>query len=756
MPLLTLGQNVTSYGIWLDYLSYANTVGVAENGRYVYTAGEKGVFIVDKEEESITKKSKLNGLSDINVTAIEYAKSVGVLVIGYSNGNIDLLSEGGNVTNLSDIKRSTKNAGLKNINSIYIIDEFAYVCLDFGIVKIDLKRLIVLETWLVGDQGTPTSVKQVAFNEPENRWYLVDDDGVKSASANSPLIFYGSWTTTQSLPPGVYNKVASANGRVMVNWQNPINDEDSIYVYESGSWSHFGQKAQGRTYQIKGNKKEFIITTGFNVQVYNENLGLRLNISNALFTPGKFFPKTAALDPDGTTLYISDFTYGMYRVRNGLGVKNFVPDGPASNNPYSLRVIDEALYVVRGSINEVWAPQFYFEGIYKYSNFAWSHLTSTDLGDSRDLLDLVGVNNKVYAASWGKGLVEIENNQYVATYDDSNSDGKIQSVGGTGNDFRIGGLAVDNDGTLWFTNALVNNNLCSLSPDGVFSNYTLGSLGGFQTSIKDIDIDDNGNIFLQPRNGGVIGFRINNGQPQVASLKQGEGSGNLPSNGVLSFAVDKDGELWIGTDEGLVVQYDTEAMFSGGANSDAQPIIFKEEGVNQKLLGIEAVTDIAIDGANNKWFGTARAGVFYTSENGRETIYRFTAENSPLLSNTILDIEIDPISGEVFFATPEGIISYRGQATEGFEEYTDVYAYPNPVEPGYEGPIAIKGLVTNARVKITDLEGNIVSEMVANGGQAIWDGRTLDGQLAASGVYMAYCTNDDGSKTHVTKILVVR
>jgi hypothetical protein len=198
------------------------------------------------------------------------------------------------------------------------------------------------------------------------------------------------------------------------------------------------------------------------------------------------------------------------------------------------------------------------------------------------------------------------------------------------------------------------------------------------------------------------------------------------------------------------------ALFTGGANRDAQPVIFTEEGVNQKLLGVEAVTDIAVDGANNKWFGTANAGVFYTSENGRETIYRFTAENSPLISNTILDIEIDPQSGEVFFATPDGIVSFRGQATEGFEDYTDVYAYPNPVEPNYQGPIAIKGLVTNARVKITDLEGNIVSEMVANGGQAIWDGRTLDGQRVASGVYMAYCTNDDGSKTHVTKIVVIR
>ena len=752
-------QDVASYGVWLDYLSYFEAVDVVEDNRYVYTAAQKGIFIMDKEEESIVKKSKLNGLSDIDITALGYSEATQYVVIGYANGNIDLLRKSGEVTNLNDILRSTKHTGLKSINHIFTQGDLAYVSTNFGVVKLDLRNLIVLETWLIGDQGNTSSVKQVAFESLNNRFYLVDNEGVKWAKATDPLVFFGSWNTVVDLPPGTYNKVSAAAGRVMVNWLNPISTEDSLFVLEASNWSALQNKALGRTNDLRSVGDEFVITTGFNITVLDTDLNTRLNVSPALFDPETFFPAAATLSSDGTTIFCADLQFGMYRIRNSSGVRQFVPDGPASNNAYNMRVINSDLYVTRGAINEVWAPQFYFEGMYVYSNYIWSTLESEDLDNSRDLIDVLGnpANpTEVYAASWGKGLLQIQNGLYNITYTDANTEGAIQSVGGQGDDFRIGGMVYDASGTLWFTNALVNFNLCSLTPKGVFANYSLGSAGGFQTSVKDIVIGDQGYKFIQARNAGVIAFRIVNGVPQAVSIKQGEGSGNLPSNGVLSLAVDKDGELWIGTDQGLVVQYAPEALFTGGANSDAQPIIFTEEGVNQKLLGVEAVTDIAVDGANNKWFGTANAGVFYTSENGRETIYRFTSENSPLISNTILDIEIDPQSGEVFFATPDGIISFRGQATEGFEEYTDVYAYPNPVEPNYQGPIAIKGLVTNARVKITDLEGNIVSEMVANGGQAIWDGKSLDGHRVASGVYMAYCTNDDGSKTHVTKIVIIR
>jgi len=141
------------------------------------------------------------------------------------------------------------------------------------------------------------------------------------------------------------------------------------------------------------------------------------------------------------------------------------------------------------------------------------------------------------------------------------------------------------------------------------------------------------------------------------------------------------------------------------------------------------------------------------SADGSKQILHFTAEDSPLLSNNISSITIDPATGEVFFGTDKGIVSYKGTATEGGETNSDVLVYPNPVKPGYDGLIAIKGLVTNASVKITDISGSLIYQTTAEGGQATWNGRNFDGRKAGTGVYMVFISNDDGSETFVSKIL---
>jgi ligand-binding sensor domain-containing protein len=259
---------------------------------------------------------------------------------------------------------------------------------------------------------------------------------------------------------------------------------------------------------------------------------------------------------------------------------------------------------------------------------------------------------------------------------------------------------------------------------------------------------------MQTRLTGFVVAQFDDNNLEAKGFRQGAGIGNLPEDQVLSMAEDLDGEMWLGTLQGLVVCYAPQNIFDGG-NYDAQPVLFEEDGVVQRLLGSEQVTAIAVDGANKKWFGTQNAGVFYTSEDGTETIYHFTRENSPLLSNGILDITIDNESGEVFFGTAEGIVSFRNAATTGNDDFVNVYAYPNPVRPDHNGPIFIRGLATNAQVKITDVAGNIVYETVAEGGQAIWYGTNLNGDRVASGVYIANMNNDDGSLRAVTKILII-
>jgi hypothetical protein len=241
---------------------------------------------------------------------------------------------------------------------------------------------------------------------------------------------------------------------------------------------------------------------------------------------------------------------------------------------------------------------------------------------------------------------------------------------------------------------------------------------------------------------------------QAKLLNSSAGSGNIPGNNVIAMAEDKNGEIWIGTEKGVAVFYSPENVFQPGQNFDAQRILVTQGGYVQYLLENETVTAIAVDGANQKWIGTDRGGVFLFSEDGTKEIYHFTSENSPLLSDRITCIAINQ-DGEVFFGTDKGVISFRAQATPGGDSNDNVYAFPNPVKSDYEGYIAVKGLVNNAQVRITDINGVLVYSTRAEGGQAVWDGKNFDGRKAQTGVYLVYSAKDDGTQKIVTKILFI-
>ena len=221
-----------------------------------------------------------------------------------------------------------------------------------------------------------------------------------------------------------------------------------------------------------------------------------------------------------------------------------------------------------------------------------------------------------------------------------------------------------------------------------------------------------------------------------------------------SIAEDLEGAIWVGTDKGVTVFYSPGLVFSD-FNYDAQQILITEGNYGQYLLSEERVKCITVDGANRKWIGTEKSGVFLLSKDGQEEILHFTKNNSPLFSNNIVDIAINPNNGEVFIATEKGLISYRSDATEGSSKQRSTKVFPNPVREDYNGPIAISGLVTDARVKITDVSGEIIFETIANGGQAIWSGKNKFNERVATGIYLVLSTNMFGEEKMVSKILFI-
>jgi hypothetical protein len=225
---------------------------------------------------------------------------------------------------------------------------------------------------------------------------------------------------------------------------------------------------------------------------------------------------------------------------------------------------------------------------------------------------------------------------------------------------------------------------------------------------------------------------------------------------VYSLAEDLDGNIWIGTDKGPLIYYNPERIFDGGLKAYRIKIPRNDgTGLADFMLGTETITSIAVDGANRKWLGTSSSGAYLLSSDGYKVISNMNEDNSPLFSNSIASVAVDNNSGNVWFATSKGIISFRSNATTGQESFAKVYAFPNPVREDYSGNVTIAGLLRNTEIKITDISGNLVYKTISDGGEATWDLTTYNGKRVATGVYIVFCSSSDGAQSCTTKILVI-
>jgi streptogramin lyase len=363
--------------------------------------------------------------------------------------------------------------------------------------------------------------------------------------------------------------------------------------------------------------------------------------------------------------------------------------------------------------------------------------------------------NEVYISSYFSGLLKLENDVPTTLFTPANtSPNGLENieVANNPNDIRINNPAFDKSGNLWLTNNLVVKALKVLKANGQWQSVSLETVIPELTSYGDLLIDKNSTKWMASRRG-VIGYNENSGILKV--ITEGSTEGNLPSPDVRTIAIDNRNQLWIGTNKGLRVLSSIDRYNSEGQMT-ANPIIILEEGVAQELMYQQFITAIAVDGANNKWVGTATSGVFQFSSDGQQTLQRFTIDNSPLPSNSINDIDINPITGEVFFATPQGIVVYKGISTDGSDDLKNVKVYPNPVRPGFTGTVKITGLLDNANVKITDISGNLVHEVISEGGTIEWDTTAFGKYKVASGVYMIFISAEDGIETTVKKVMIVR
>ncbi|MBI3501566.1 MAG: hypothetical protein HY063_07210 [Bacteroidetes bacterium] len=769
-------------GQWRNHLSYKAGISITQSNDLIYCASESGVFQLEKNRYELNTLSKVSGLSDVDVSALRYNFFDNTLLIAYKNANIDLV-QGKNIYNISDIKRKLITAK-KIINNIYFINGLAYLACGFGIVVVDLDKKEIGDSYYIGQNSGYINVHDITSDA--NYIYAATDSGVYRASWNSSnLADYNSWQKFSLLPKGMYNTIVSFAGKIIANnhpYSCNIYGCDTLYVYDGTQWTHF-LKLDTSFFPVRkletGANKLLIPYPGA-TDIFDLNFNW-LGRINSYTTGLNLDPFQAIIDNNVSDVtWIADHNYGIvknYQIWSGTNY--FFPNGPNKSQVYAMQISNGDLWTAPGSRNDLWVGSSHFAEAYKFSSENWSSTTGTSgigttvIAALDTMRDIVSVaidpvdKEHVYLGTLGQGIVEIKNGALVNLWNESNTGASgLQSRGdATFHWVGIFGMTFDQNNNLWITNCYATNPLVvRKATDGTWQNFNFSPSATTPTIGQIIVTKNNQKWMVLPRSGGMLVFndngtwgtgddnKIHLSFPSCVNNISGNNS-DIPTD-ALCLAEDNDGEIWVGTDKGIMVFYCADQIFSS-TGCKAQQIFIQQDTHTQLLLETEEVTAIAVDGANRKWIGTQNSGVYLMSADGTQQINHFTADNSPLLSNEITSIVIHPKTGEVFFGTSEGIISYRSDATQGLEDFTDVYVFPNPVRPDYEGPIAITGLIENAVVKITDITGMLVYQTKALGGQAIWYGKNFKGENARSGVYMVFCSNDDGSKTYVAKILKV-
>ena len=451
-------------------------------------------------------------------------------------------------------------------------------------------------------------------------------------------------------------------------------------------------------------------------------------------------------------------------------VKTLKPDGPQFNYFGFMIFSNNRLYGCNGDFNHDYPIQI-------LNNNAWTIYQHEGISEQTGVsfqgafcLDVDPSNPDHIFAGSRNGLYEYLNGQFIKYYDNSNS--PIEPFDGVNKDYQlVTGTKFDSQGNLWFLNSSAPTTALVKYHNGTFTKLNHSELMKLNTGqiknrsnaeLSKMIIDSKGKMWFANNNWvtpAIYQYDLEN--DKITAYENFVNQDGIIINiheGVRCVVEDLEQNIWVGTSMGLLLLEKSEIENNG--NVFTQVKVPRNDGTNNAdyLLANVDISSIAIDGGNRKWIGTLNNGVYLISADNMTQIHHFTTSNSKLLSNAVLSIAINPTSGEVFFATDKGLCSYVSDATAPNTEMTtdNVRAYPNPVEPGYSGPITISGLSLDADVKILTTNGVVVNQGRSNGGTYVWDGCDQKGRRVASGIYMVATATSKGEKGTVCKIAIVR
>jgi sugar lactone lactonase YvrE len=778
--LLSFSINAQDFSnLWKGYFSYFNVVDVTRGNDKIYAASENAIFSYDVNTNEIETVTTIEGLSGEFISTIEYSVDFQLLIIGYETGLMEIYFESNNeiLTVVDIIEKESISPSLKRINHFNEHEGLIYIATDYGISIYDLDRLEFGDTYFLGNGGSQITVEQTTVFNGFIYAACTNANGLKKGVLDNPnLIDFQQWET---IIGGNFTSIETVEDRLYTirldKTFNELVNDNLVQI------SIFNILPLDTT--VADDK--LIVTLKNNVFVYNSNADLLTAISGIEEFDTDYTSATVFNDD----IYIGTEEFGVLKT-NVNSLTEFAeirPQGPLRNNAFKLEALNDELWVSFGDYDAVYFPNpFRRYGISHLIEDEWNNIPYDSVLGARNL-NYIAVNpfntSQVFISAFHEGILEVNNEVPTILHDQTNSGLESLVVPGAPNiiSIRQTGSKFDRSGILWTLTNRTDRPLVSYDPSSqTWQNFSFEDIiedGLFdEIGFSDLDIDDNGNIWVGAFVNGLIGYSNEGVINKVNRIDQ-----NMPSNKVRSLAVDNRNQIWIGTDFGLRVLFNTTGFFDD-PNPSVNEIVILEDGIPKELLDDQFITDIKVDGSNNKWVGTLDSGIFYFSPDGQETIFHFTTDNSPLPSNQINDISIDSNNGIVYIATQKGLVSFTSGGSKPEDELGNVFVYPNPVRPEYDilgsdnlndinKGIKIKGLTENVNIKITDIEGNLVAEaqsrvnlrsssvkynFAIDGGTAIWNGKNLANNIVATGVYLVMISDLDSFETKVLKVLIVR
>lgn len=743
-------------GDWVLYPSYHNATYCQTAGDKVYVLASGALYSYNTSDEELRVYDKINTLSDIDITHIEYCKDIKALVVVYSNANIDILFDDEEVYNITDFKN--KSLPDKRINGVDVQGTTAYISTVFGVVELDLEEYEFTNTYTTGLNTYCTYL----FN---GTLFCGTETGMYSCDIDKNLLDKNNWVKKNNY---FTKAICELDGMLYCYL-----DEYGIYSYNASNnilkdvvYNH-GEKynsmySNGKEIIASAKKKTTIITSPTDVTVYkNSNSNFILKDGNHFWDCKGYNGIVKCIAKDGEIIVNST---------------SVTPDSPVRNYcEYMKFASDDKLLVAGGNLN--YFDITFYDGTlmeYDYSGNRWNNLPEDTIKQATGIpyLNLCAIDEDpaepghYFAGSFGYGLYEFRNGKFVKHYSTHNS--PLESVIPTNTRFvRIPSVKFDKEGNLWCINTGTKNIVKVLKSDGTWCELYYKPIEKLATMVEPV-MDSRGWLWLKSLQGeaGIFCAKMN-GTPLDSSDDESKAWLNKFVNQdgisydiyqVFALAEDREGQMWVGTNTGLFVIDNPKTFFNNGVFKQIKVPRNDGTGLADYLLSGTYIKSIQVDGANRKWIGTNDDGIYLISADGLETIHHFTTENSPLPSNNIVSIAINDRSGEVFIGTDKGIASYMSDATRPEEKLDEnnIYAYPNPVKADYSGNIAIVGLTHDCNVKIVDTAGYLINEGTSNGGQYTWNGRNARGEKVASGVYYVLTYDSNGNEGVATKIVVIR